>query len=55
MIVFCNMDYDSDIDQWWIDAFYNWPSLDTTRTYYSTKAEAYVFYNSIINNEVPTL
>ena len=50
MVYFCNMDYDLDSDKWWIDAFYNWPSYETTRTWYDTKAEAYVFYNSIINN-----
>ena len=49
MVYFCNMDYDSDSGKWWIDAFYNWPSYETTRTFYDTEADAYVFYNSIIN------
>ena len=37
MDYFCNMDYDVDSGKWWIDAFDNWPSDDTTRTYYDTK------------------
>lgn len=53
MNYFCNMDYDQDSNQWWIDAFDNWPSLDTTRTWYNTESEAYVYYYSIINN-IPT-
>jgi len=50
MNYFCNMDFDLDLNQWWIDAFDSWPSFNTTRTWYNTKEEAYVYYYSIINN-----
>ena len=52
MVYFCNMEFDSGLGKWWIDAFYNWPSTNTTRTYYDTKEEAYVFYNSIITVDI---
>ena len=50
MNYFCNMDYDTTSEKWWVDAFDNWPSYSTTRTWYNTKEEAYIYYYSIINN-----
>jgi len=47
------MDYDTTSEKWWIDTFDNWPSYDTTRTWYNTKEEAMTYYYSIINNQPP--
>ena len=53
MNFFCNMDYDQDSNMWWVDAFDNWPSYSTIRTWYNTKEEAYTYYYSIVNNKPP--
>ena len=50
-VKFVNMDYDESSNQWWIYAMNNYPEdTETTRTWYPTKNDAYVYYYSIINN-----
>jgi len=53
MNYFCNMGFDSILNQWWIDVFDEWPLITTTRTFYTTEDDAYIYYDSIINNILP--